>query len=172
MWKIFQEEFYKIASKKLIWIGLFCLLGFVTYRLAMVVDDYTMTAGQETIHGKEAIAKDQELTAQYAGPLTEEKVQTIYEKYGFFYLNRETGEQNGNYCSHFITEQMTNSKQLEEPTLEEIQFYQGSDEEGMEELIAAYTETVTKANALSAKVARDADGQAVCLCDCFGIGCD
>ena len=122
MWKIFQEEFYKIASKKLVWIGLFCLLGFVTYRLARVVDDYTMTAGQETIHGKEAIAKDQELTAQYAGPLTEEKVQTIYEKYGFFYLNRETGEQNGNYCSRFITEQMTNSRQLEEPALEEIQF--------------------------------------------------
>ena len=85
MWKIFQEEFYKIASKKIVWIGLFCLLGFVRYRLAMVVDEYTMTTGRETICGKEAIAKDQELTAQYAGPLTEEKVQTIYEKYGFFY---------------------------------------------------------------------------------------
>lgn len=127
MWKIFQEEFYKIASKKLVWIGLFCLLGFVTYRLGMVVDEYTMTNGQETLHGKEAIAKDQELAAQYAGPLTEEKVQTIYEKYGFFYLNRDTGEQRGNYCSRFITARMTNSRQLEEPALEEIQFYQGSD---------------------------------------------
>ena len=127
MWKIFQEEFYKIASKKIVWIGLFCLLGFVRYRLAMVVDEYTMTTGRETICGKEAIAKDQELTAQYAGPLTEEKVQTIYEKYGFFYINSETGEQNGNYCSRFITERMTNSRQLEEPALDDIQFYQGSD---------------------------------------------
>ena len=127
MWKIFQEEFYKIASKKIVWIGLFCLLGFVRYRLAMVVDEYTMTTGRETICGKEAIAKDQELTAQYAGPLTEEKVQTIYEKYGFFYINSETREQNGNYCSRFITERMTNSRQLEEPALDDIQFYQGSD---------------------------------------------
>ena len=45
------------AAVSMVWIGLFCLLGFVTYRLAMVVDDYTMTAGQETIHGKEAIAR-------------------------------------------------------------------------------------------------------------------
>ena len=33
MWKIFQEEFYKIASRKIVWIGLFCLLAFVRYQL-------------------------------------------------------------------------------------------------------------------------------------------
>ena len=53
MWKIFQEEFYKIASKKIVWIGLFCLLGFVRYRLAMVVDEYTMTtAGKQSAEKK------------------------------------------------------------------------------------------------------------------------
>ncbi|MCI9213421.1 MAG: ABC transporter permease, partial [Ruminococcus sp.] len=127
MWKIFQEEFYKIASRKIIWIGLFCLLAFVRYRLWMVQDEYAMTIGGETIYGKEAIEKDQELTAKYAGPLTEEKVRDIYEQYGFYYLNRDTGEQRGNFCSRFITERMTNSMQLEEPALEEIQFYQGTD---------------------------------------------
>lgn len=127
MWKIFQEEFYKIASRKLVWIGLFCLLAFVRWRLGMVQDEYAVTINGETIYGKEAIEKDQELTARYAGPLTEEKVRNIYERYGFYYLNRETGEQNGNYCSRFITERMTNSRQLEEPAPEEIQFYQGDD---------------------------------------------
>ena len=127
MWKIFQEEFYKIASRKIVWIGLFCLLAFVRYQLWMVQDEYAMTIGGETIYGKEAIEKDQELTAKYAGPLTEEKVRDIYEQYGFYYLNRDTGEQRGNFCSRFITEHMTNSMQLKEPALEEIQFYQGTD---------------------------------------------
>jgi len=127
MWKIFQEEFYKIASRKIVWIGLFCLLAFVRYQLWMVQDEYAMTIGGETIYGKEAIEKDQELTAKYAGPLTEEKVRDIYEQYGFYYLNRDTGEQRGNFCSRFITVHMTNSMQLKEPALEEIQFYQGTD---------------------------------------------
>ncbi len=127
MHKIFREELYKIASRKLVWIGLFCLLAFVRYRLAMLEGEYAMTIGGETICGKEAIVRDRELTAQYAGPLTEEKIQNIYEQYGFFYLNRKTGEQNGNYCSRFITERMTNSRQLDEPALEDIQFYQGAD---------------------------------------------
>ncbi len=60
----------------------------------------------------------------------------------------------------YVTETLNCYVLYHASTVEE-QFYQGSDEEGMEELIAAYTETVTKANALSAKVARDADGQAV-----------
>lgn len=127
MWKIFREEFCKIASGRLVWIALFCLLFFVRYRLGMVQDEYFMTTGKETFYGKEAIQKDQELTAKYAGPLTEEKVRNIYEQYGFYYLNRDTGEKKGNYCSRFITERMTNSRQLDEPALEDIQFYQGKD---------------------------------------------
>ena len=50
MWKIFQEEFYKIASRKIVWIGLFCLLAFVRYQLWMVQDEYAMTIGGETIY--------------------------------------------------------------------------------------------------------------------------
>ena len=61
MWKIFQEEFYKIASRKIVWFGLFCLLAFVRYQLWMMQDEYAMTIGGETIYGKEAIEKDQEI---------------------------------------------------------------------------------------------------------------
>lgn len=45
-------------------------------------------------------------------------------------------------------------------TVEE-QFYSDTDGDGTEGLIAAYTEAVMKANALSRQVARDADGRAV-----------
>lgn len=41
------------------------------------------------------------------------------------------------------------------------QYYGGQSEPGMEELIDAYTEVVARANALSERVQRDADGQAV-----------
>lgn len=127
MWKLFREEFCKIASRKIVWIGLFFLLAFVRYRLGTVQDEYSVTVNGENIYGKGAIAMDQELTAQYAGPLTEETVQKIYDRYGFFYCDADTGERKGNFCSRFITERTTNINQVGEENPEEIQFYQGEE---------------------------------------------
>ncbi len=129
MWKIFQEEFYKIASRKVIWIGLFLLLAFITYRLWRENNAYSMTIDGKQIYGQEAIQKDKELAAHYAGPVTEDMLWEIYEKYGFFCYDPETRERMGNFCSQFMTEHMTNFNQipLEESTPENIRFYEGWD---------------------------------------------
>lgn len=83
MWTIWREEFYKIASRKIIWLGIFLLLSFVTFRLAAERDTYTITRDGERFWGKEAVKKDRELTAALAGRLTEEKIRQIYDQYGF-----------------------------------------------------------------------------------------
>lgn len=126
MWKIFQEEFYKIASGKAVWIGLFLLLVFVRFRLGTIQKEYGVTVDGQNFYGAEAIQKDKEIAAQYAGPLTEEKMQQIYERYGFYYYDPEKDGFVGNFCNKFITERMTNFNWTN-GTIEEIQFYEGEE---------------------------------------------
>lgn len=127
MWKLFQEEFRKIASRKIVWIGLFLLLAFVRYRLGAELKGYSVTINGENIYGVEALEKDKEIAAQYAGPLTEETVQIIYDRYGFYHYDMSTEESKGNFCSQFITERMTNLNQTGGENPEEIRFYQGEE---------------------------------------------
>lgn len=127
MWKIFQEEFRKIASRKIIWIGLLLLLGFIRFRIEWVQNDYSALIDGQMYHGKEAIKKDKELTAHYAGILTEEKLWDIYETYGLFSYDEDTGERKGNFCNQFMTETMTNFNQVGWEDPEMVQIYQGEE---------------------------------------------
>lgn len=125
MWKIWKEEVCKIASRKIIWLGIFSLLVFIQWRLAAETASYSMTAGGQTYYGREALKKDKELAAEYAGMLTKEKADKIYETYGFYYYDAERGEYVGNFCNKFITEEMTDFRQTDGESPEEITFLQG-----------------------------------------------
>ena len=128
MWKIWFEEIRKMASRKIIWCGLALTLIFVTFRLyGIVLREYTTTIEDQTYRGKEAIQKDQELAKEYAGPLTEEKVRSIYERFGFYYFDAEKNEFVGNFCNEYITYQMTNSLETDGDDPSEIRFYEGTD---------------------------------------------
>ncbi|MCI8598192.1 MAG: hypothetical protein HFJ10_07110, partial [Lachnospiraceae bacterium] len=127
MWRIWKEELCKIASRKMIWLGVFLLLGFVTFRLFAERDDYTMTLDGKTYHGQEAIEKDQELTRMYAGPLTMEKLKQIYQEYGFYYYDTEQECGVGNFCNYYMTNHFTNYRQASGKNLDQIEFYQGQD---------------------------------------------
>ena len=65
MWTIWKEELYKIASRKLVWLGVSLLLAFVTFRLYSEQNTYSSTIDGKTYRGAEAIKKDQELTRLY-----------------------------------------------------------------------------------------------------------
>ena len=97
MWEIWKKEIYKIASRKVIWCGVLLLLSFITFRLYAEQKDYSVTIDGQSYHGKEAIEKDRKLTAEYAGMLTREKVQEIYDKYGFCYYDDKTESYAGNF---------------------------------------------------------------------------
>lgn len=127
MWRIWREELCKIASRKLIWLGVFLLLGFVTFRTFAERDDYTMNLDGKLYHGQEAIEKDQELARRYAGPLTMEKLKLIYEEYGFSYYDPEQEVEIGNFCNKYITKRFTNFREVGRENPDEIEFYQGQD---------------------------------------------
>lgn len=127
MWKIWKEEIYKIASRKIIWCGILVLLAFLTFRLWTIQQDYAVTIDGQTYYGKTAIKKDQELAKEYAGPLTEEKVRAIYDRFGFYYYDEKIDNFRGNFCNKYITEKMTNYRQLSGDNPDEIQFMEGEE---------------------------------------------
>ncbi len=84
MWKIWKEELRKVASRKIFWAGLALLLAFITFQLWTLQEEYSVTIGGQQFYGKEAIKRDQKLTSEYAGILTEEKGKQIYDQYGIY----------------------------------------------------------------------------------------
>lgn len=127
MWTIWKEELYKICSRKIIWLGVFLLLAFSSIRLYGEVSHYTTVIDGKTYHGQEAIRKDRELTARFRGLLTKEKIQQIYNEYGFFYYDAKSGEAAGNYLNRFITEEFTNFRQTDGVDPREVHFREGKD---------------------------------------------
>lgn len=127
MWKIWKEELYKMASRKIIWIGLLLLLAFLGLRTNSERRYYSVTINGTTYFGQEAIEKDQALTAQYAGILTIDKMQNIYNTYGFYYHDDIKDQDIGNFCNRFITEHMTTARQTGWEFFDDIQFLQGEE---------------------------------------------
>ncbi len=127
MWTIWKEELYKIASRKLVWLGVSLLLAFVTFRLYSEQNTYSSTIDGKTYRGAEAIKKDQELTRLYAGTLTLDKVKQIYEEYGFFFYDKDDKTRLGNYCNWFISKEFTNFMQTDGYDPGQVHFYTGQD---------------------------------------------
>lgn len=128
MWKIWKEEVYKIASRRIVWWGIILLLAFLSYRLFSIVKyEYTSTIDGKTYVGTEAIEMDKKLTSQYAGTLTKEKVMEIYDRFGFYSFDSETEEYERNYSNQFITKRFTDYMQTSESDPNKLQFYQGEE---------------------------------------------
>ncbi len=126
MWNIWKEELYKIASRKIIWLGVFLLLAFTAFRLFAERDHYATFIDGEVYFGQEAVQKDQALTKRYEGTLTREKIQQIYNEYGLYTFVEEIEDTKGNYCSRFVTEHFTNYMQTS-GSPDEVHFYEGSE---------------------------------------------
>lgn len=127
MWTIWKEELCKMISRKIVWLGIFLLLAFVTVRLYEERYHYTTIIDGRIYQGQEAIVKDKALTKDYCGALTLEKVNKIYKNYGFFYYNEESSKPTGNYCSRFVTENFTNFRQTDGYDPNQIHFYKGKE---------------------------------------------
>lgn len=127
MWTIWKEELYKIITRKIIWLGVFLLLAFVTTRLYEESSQYTTVIDGKIYQGKDAILRDKALTGRYAGVLTKELVAKVHREYGFFYYDPVSGKAANNYVSRLITENFTNFMQTEGDNPDEIHFREGAD---------------------------------------------
>lgn len=114
---MFKTEIYKILSRK---ITLICS---VIIFLFMAVQMHVSTIGEEGVIGdgkayvrEAAIQKDKEIAAVYEGPLTMEKVEDIWNRYGEpinhsredAHVNLEKGTADlgfeDNYCNRFVAD--------------------------------------------------------------------
>lgn len=109
--QLYKMEFYKIFHRKIFWIGILAILGlmFVYFWFAEVGDERCVIDGR-SYSGYEAVQMNKKITEEYAGTVTDEKINQIVDKYG---LPSELNEsmpswKDGNYLNDFVTRFFTN----------------------------------------------------------------
>lgn len=80
---MFKTEIYKIVSRKITLICMAVILLFMLFQVyvSSIGDEAVITGGKSYVRAA-AIEKDQDIAAPYEGPLTMEKVNDIWRKYG------------------------------------------------------------------------------------------
>lgn len=119
---ILKDELYKMASRKIVWFGLFLLALFIGWRLFAERGSYTVTIDGQIYRGQQAINLDQQLTAGYAGIFTKQTAQSILEDFGFYYYDPQKDAYIGNFCNNYLTIRTTNYNQLNVPFSDQVQF--------------------------------------------------
>lgn len=102
--QLYKMELYKIFHRKIFWIGILAILGlmFVYFWFAEVGDERCVIDGR-SYSGYEAVQMNKKITEEYAGTVTDEKINQIVDKYGLpSELNENmSGWKNGNYLNDF-----------------------------------------------------------------------
>lgn len=122
--KLLKMEMRKIMERPVVNLGFLVILGFLVFVIFQdAIYERTEIDGK-VYHGLEAIEKDQKLAKKFSGTLRMEKAKEIIRSYGFSGYNEEQTFREGNYCSQFITDHMTDFRQTGKvPT----DFYQGKE---------------------------------------------
>lgn len=109
--QLYKMELYKIFHRKISWIGILAILGlmFVYFWFAEVGDERCVIDGRSH-SGYEAVQMNKKITEEYAGTVTDEKINQIVDKYGLpSELNESMpGWKDGNYLNDFVTRFFTN----------------------------------------------------------------
>ena len=109
--QLYKMELYKIFHRKIFWIGILAILGlmFVYFWFAEVGDERCVIDGR-SYSGYEAVQMNKKITEEYAGTVTDEKINQIVDKYGLpSELNENMpGWKDGNYLNDFVTRFFTN----------------------------------------------------------------
>lgn len=120
--RLWKMEFYKIAARPVINIGFLLLIGFFLLVIWQEADGTRTEIDGKVYQGLEAIQKDRQLVKEYEGTFTMEKAEDIVERFGFSgYVGNSKEElpnlREGNFCSQFVTDSMTDFLQTGERPL-------------------------------------------------------
>ncbi|MDE7016835.1 MAG: ABC transporter permease [Lachnospiraceae bacterium] len=80
--RLYKMELYKICSKKFFIIGVICVIGLVLLKFSLQVMDEEATVNGTSYIGFRAIKVNREITEEFKGIITDEKIEKIVEKYG------------------------------------------------------------------------------------------
>ena len=104
--RLYKMELYKICSKKLFLFSAAASLAILLLYMYSAVIDRTTTINGVKYSGFQAVKMDQQITAEFSGELTDEKLTRIVEKYGFpsGVEERHYGFLDSNYLNDFVME--------------------------------------------------------------------
>ena len=109
--RLYRTELYKLLCRKFFLISAILTIGilFLYFYFVNVGDERSVVNGQ-VYTGIQAVRTDQKITEEYAGALTDAKVEQIIETYGFPSQVEEYygGFRDENYLNGFVTEYLGN----------------------------------------------------------------
>lgn len=81
--RLYKMELYKILHRKIFVIGVLCMTGILLFYFYGLMCEEESFVNGVAYNGYEAIQVNRQITEEFKGVLTDEKVQQIIEKYGF-----------------------------------------------------------------------------------------
>lgn len=143
-----KQEIYRILCRKILWLAVLVATAFsLYYGLTSLWQDMAIHDG-EIYRGWECNNYNRRITKEFAGPLTEETIREIWEKYGepvnnYGYSNRyedlvqSAGQEgNDNYCNTFVARKFAEKIEKEDGT---VSFILPEDLSGSRYLDGSYT---------------------------------
>lgn len=102
--RMFGMELYRIGRKKIAVCGMAAIMLFLlAYFWMSILGGEAVQEGEQIYLRDTGIRRDQEISAGYAGMLTPQKVQRIWDTYGApLYVAYETTGTNDNFCNEII----------------------------------------------------------------------
>lgn len=101
--RLLMDELYKITSQKIVRISfaVVVLIQLFVFFTVGVFSEVSVVNGV-TYNGVAAIKMDREITEEFSGELTDEKVEQIIEKYDFLQMDKEAYSMKYNYLNQFV----------------------------------------------------------------------
>lgn len=104
--KLYRMELYKLCHRKIVIAGTFFLIVILLLFYSMRVSEESAYVDGVLYEGREAVRINRQITEEFKGVLTDEKVNAIIEKYGFpqEVVREYGGFRDSNYLNAFVTD--------------------------------------------------------------------
>lgn len=107
--QLYKAELYKLIHRRIFLTGLIAVVGIMLlYFWSLVLSEYSVVDGK-TYTGYEAIQKNREITQEFTGIVTDEKIDQIVEKYGIpsQIVDGLPGWRDSNFLNDFVARYFT-----------------------------------------------------------------
>ncbi|MCM1038582.1 MAG: hypothetical protein NC434_04600 [Ruminococcus sp.] len=109
--RLYKMELYKLCHKKLLIIGTACIMAIMLFFFAMKVSEEWSCVDGVTYTGYQAVQVNRQITEEFKGVITDEKVEKIVERYG---LPKQViydygGFRDANFLTAWVTEYLTDA---------------------------------------------------------------
>ena len=108
--RLYKMELYKICHKKFFFIGAACVIAIMLIAFMIQVMDEEATIDGVRYTGYRAVQINREITEEFKGVITDEKVELIVEKYGFPSKTERGWNyfRDANFLSQFVEDYFSN----------------------------------------------------------------